>query len=129
VFLDFDEGENNLRYVNAGHFDPAVIRMDGSIERLSGGGPPLGMFKHSRYPSRTAKIAGGDLLVLFTDGLTDLRNPSDDLFGEERILNITASHRKAPLKEIASVLLEQGIAFSAAPNPEDDLTLFLIRFY
>jgi serine phosphatase RsbU (regulator of sigma subunit) len=128
VFLDFDEGEGQLRYINAGHFDPAVVHNDGSIERLSGGGPPLGMFKHSKYPSRTAKIAGGDLLVLFTDGLTDLRNQSDDFFGEQRILNIAAAHRERSLKDIANVLLEQGIAFSATPNPEDDLTLFMVRF-
>jgi serine phosphatase RsbU (regulator of sigma subunit) len=128
VFLDFDEAQSHLRYMNAGHFEPAIVRTDGTIERLSGGGPPLGMFKHSRYPTQTAKISSGDLLVLFTDGLTDLRNQAEDFFGEQRILSIAASHRNAPLKDLASVLLEQGIAFSASPNPEDDLTLFLVRF-
>src|SRR5262249_53078690 len=51
VFMDFDEKRNCLSYTNAGHFDPAVVRGSGSIERLTGGGPPLGMFKNSSYAS------------------------------------------------------------------------------
>lgn len=128
VFLDYSEADNHLRYTNAGHFEPAVVRRNGSIERLSGGGPPLGMFKQAQYPAGSAKVDSGDLVVLFTDGFTDLRNESDEFFGEERILDTVASKRKAPLKDIASVLLHKGMTFSATPHPEDDLTLFLIRF-
>ena len=129
VFLDFDETEGRLRYANAGHFEPAMVRRNGSVERLTGGGPPLGMFRHSQYGMGSANTSSGDLLVLFTDGFTDLRNHSDDFFGEERILDMVLSHRSAPLEEIASVLLTEGMAFSASPNPEDDLTLFLVRFH
>src|SRR5262249_33698815 len=86
VFLDFDERRNRLTYTNAGHFDPAILRSDGRLERLTGGGPPLGMFKNSEYPVATTEVHRGDLLVLFTDGLTDLRDSTDELFGEERIL-------------------------------------------
>lgn len=128
VFLDFDERHDRLRYTNAGHFDPALIRSDGQIDRLGGGGPPLGMFGNSTYPALDAPVRSGDLLVLFTDGFTDLRNATDELFGEERILKFVREHRTRPLKEIASVLLNEGLSFSVSPQPEDDLTLFLVRF-
>jgi len=128
VFLDFDESCNRLTYTNAGHFDPAIIRGSGVVERLTGGGPPLGMFKNSRYPAGETQIRSGDLLVLFTDGLADLRDKNDQLFGEERILQLARKHRDRPLKEIASSVLNDGISFSAPAQPEDDLTLFIMRF-
>jgi Stage II sporulation protein E (SpoIIE) len=128
VFLDFDESRNRMTYANAGHFDPAIIRWNGVVERLTGGGPPLGMFKNSRYPEAETQIRSGDLLVLFTDGLTDLRDTHDELFGEERILQSACKHRDRPLKEIASSLLNDGISFSSPAQPEDDLTLFIMRF-
>jgi Stage II sporulation protein E (SpoIIE) len=128
VFLNFDESRNRMTYANAGHFDPAIIRWNGVVERLTGGGPPLGMFKNSRYPEAETQIRSGDLLVLFTDGLTDLRDTHDELFGEERILQSACKHRHRPLKEIASSLLNDGISFSSPAQPEDDLTLFIMRF-
>jgi serine phosphatase RsbU (regulator of sigma subunit) len=128
VLLDFDEKLNRLTYTNAGHFDPAIIRPDGRIERLPGGGPPLGMFKSSQYAAAEAEVGPGDLMVLFTDGLTDLRDSSHEFFGEERILEYVSGHRGRPLKEIAAEVLNEGITFSAAPQPEDDLTLFMMRF-
>jgi serine phosphatase RsbU (regulator of sigma subunit) len=128
VFLDFDESCNRLKYTNAGHFDPAIIRENGVVERLTGGGPPLGMFKNSRYPAGETQIRSGDLLVLFTDGLADLRDKNDQLFGEERILQLARKHRDRPLREIASSVLNDGISFSAPAQPEDDLTLFIMRF-
>ncbi len=117
-----------MAYTNAGHFDPAIIRGNGAVERLTGGGPPLGMFKNSRYPAAETQIHSGDLLVLFTDGLTDLRDTNDQLFGEDRILQSASKHRDRPLKEIASSVLNDGISFSAPAKPEDDLTLFMMRF-
>jgi serine phosphatase RsbU (regulator of sigma subunit) len=128
VFLDFDEPRSLLKYTNAGHFDPVVIRQDASIERLKGGGPPLGMFKNSQYPAESVEVRSGDLLILFTDGLTDLRDAGDDFFGEERILQSVWRNRDLPLKEIASEVLKEGIAFSDPAPPEDDLTLFMMRF-
>jgi sigma-B regulation protein RsbU (phosphoserine phosphatase) len=128
VFLDFDETHDRLSYANAGHFDPALIRTDGSVERLSGGGPPLGMFKGSEYSAEAAHVRAGDLLILFTDGLTDLRDSADQFFGEERILRLASENRVRSLKEIASQLLSEVVAFGATAPLEDDLTLFMMRF-
>lgn len=128
IFLDYNEKTGLLKYVNAGHFEPALIRSDGVLERLAGGGPPLGMFGTTAYACSAMDVRPGDLMVLFTDGFTDLRNAADEFFGEERIIRYVQQHRTRPLKEIASVLLNEGMSFSATPQPEDDLTLFLVRF-
>jgi serine phosphatase RsbU (regulator of sigma subunit) len=128
VFLDYDESAKRMRYTNAGHFEPLLVRTTGSVEDLPGGGPPLGMFKQSSYPTYESETKSGDLLVLFTDGLVDLRDPQDEFFGQERIRRAVTDQRARPLTEIASFLLTEGMAFSAAPHPEDDLTLFLVRF-
>src|SRR5262245_51655341 len=128
VFLDYDEATKRMRYTNAGHFEPLLVRGKGRVEDLPGGGPPLGMFKQSRYPTLDSAVESGDLLVLFTDGLVDLRGPQDEFFGEERVRRAVTGQRDRPLSEIASSLLAEGMAFSDTPHPEDDLTLFLVRF-
>jgi serine phosphatase RsbU (regulator of sigma subunit) len=128
VFLDYDELGRRIRYTNAGHFDPLLVRREGAVESLQGRGPPLGMFQESRFPTNEAAVSPGDLLVLFTDGLVDLRNQADEFFGEERVRQAAVRNRGRPLKEITSLLLDEATAFSAAPHPEDDLTLFLLRF-
>jgi hypothetical protein len=128
VFLDYDEAARRMRYTNAGHFEPLLVRGRGSVEDLRGGRPPLGMFKQSRYPTFDSEVESGDLLVLFTDGLVDLRGFQDEFFGQERVRSGVSAQRDRPLTEIVSFLLAEGMAFSAAPHPEDDLTLFLVRF-
>jgi serine phosphatase RsbU (regulator of sigma subunit) len=86
------------------------------------------MFKHSEDPVSNASVQSGDLLVLFTDGLTDLRNAADEFFGEERIIRSAQERRRQALKDIASEVLNEGMSFSSTPHPADDLTLFLLRF-
>jgi serine phosphatase RsbU (regulator of sigma subunit) len=87
------------------------------------------MFGGSNYNPAESQLSSGDLLVLFTDGLTDLRNSSDELFGEDRILKSIHENRTRPLKEIAAVVLNEGRSFNATSQPDDDLTLFLVRFH
>jgi len=128
VFLDYDESLKRIRYTNAGHFEPLLVRTKGSVHELPGGGPPIGLFKQSTYPTLESNVESGDLLVLFTDGLVDLRDTKDEFFGEDRVRRAVTEMREQPLTDIASCLLTEGLAFSATPHPEDDLTLFLVRF-
>jgi serine phosphatase RsbU (regulator of sigma subunit) len=128
VFLDYDERLKRIRYTNAGHFEPLLVRMKGSVQELPGGGPPIGMFKQSAYPTLESDVESGDLLVLFTDGLVDLHDMKNEFFGEDRVRRAVTAMRDRPLTDIASYLLAEGMEFSAAPHPEDDLTLFFVRF-
>jgi phosphoserine phosphatase RsbU/P len=128
VFFDYSEERGELRYLNAGHFDPLLIHADGSSGWLEGGGPPLGMFQTSCYSINRAPAKPGDLLVLFTDGLVDLRNATEEFFGLDGILEAVLDCRHLPLSDLAKDVLACAGRFSHNPQPEDDLTLFLMRF-
>jgi hypothetical protein len=128
VFLDYEEHSGVLRYFNAGHFDPIVVHPDGSTSELKGGGPPLGMFRSSSYDAGSARMKSGDLLILFTDGLVELRNSRDDFFGVGGILESVRNRRVLPLRELARDVLASASRFSGQAPPQDDLTLFLMRF-
>ncbi len=127
VLFDYDAEAGKLRYVNAGHLDPLVICADGSCFWLTGGGPPLGMFEESSYEIESCQINSGDLLVLFTDGLVEMRNAEDHFFGREAIAQAVGQRRHLPLKQIATEVLAIATSFSHSPRPEDDLTLFLMK--
>ena len=72
VFLHFDQGSEVLRYLNAGHYEPLVFDQGGNVRGLPGGGPPLGMFKESKYEAGEVYLRQGYLVVLYTDGLVDV---------------------------------------------------------
>ncbi len=127
IFFEFREKTGELLYFNAGHFDPLLMHADGSSSQLTGGGPPLGMFQDSNYAMHAAAASPGDLLVLFTDGLAELRNPRDEFFGVEGIVTAVSGRRMLPLRNLAMQVLTEAAMFSGAPHIDDDLTLFLMR--
>lgn len=128
VFFDYHEETNDLHYLNAGHFDPVLMHEDGSVSRLQGGGPPLGMLPEARYPSHVARANPGDLLVLFTDGLVELAAPSGDFFEVDRILSTIQPVRHRPLREISNQVISAATRFRERDDLTDDLTLFMMRF-
>ncbi len=128
VFCDYEAGESRLRYSNAGHFSPVLVRPDGTTAPLPGRGRPLGMFKDSTYEMYSHPVAAGDLLLLYTDGLFELRNAEDEFFGADGIVSVVAAHRGRPLRDIAMEVLASAARFSHSLQPDDDLTLFLVRF-
>jgi sigma-B regulation protein RsbU (phosphoserine phosphatase) len=86
------------------------------------------MFGSSTYKAKTALIRPEDLLVLFTDGLIELRNAHDEFFGVERVLAAIRAQRDLSLRDLAREVLGTAARFSHKSQPDDDLTLFLMRF-
>ncbi len=127
VLLCYDRESRRLEYVNAGHFDPMVIEASGGIRSLPGGGPPLGMFRSSTYPLGTCSLHVGDLLVLFSDGLVDIRSPGGDYLGVEGLTAVVQRSRSFSLPEIAERVMEYAREFAEGTEFEDDVTLFLLR--
>jgi len=84
--LDPDRGE--LRYVNAGHQSPYVVRTDGTLERLDPTGRPVGLFAGRGYEERRLPLRAGDSLFLYTDGLVDAESPSGEAFGAARLASV-----------------------------------------
>jgi sigma-B regulation protein RsbU (phosphoserine phosphatase) len=128
VFVDFDEETGVLRYWNAGHFEPLLVHADGTTTALCGGGLPLGMFQESGYETCSRRVAPGDLLVLFTDGLAELKDEREEFFGVEGILRAVLPVRHLPLRDVAAGVLDSAVGFHRGGAPDDDLTLFLMRF-
>jgi hypothetical protein len=128
VFCDYDHESRELLYLNAGHHRPLLLRASGDHTTLGGGGLPLGMFAGSRYEPLRCRVAPDDLLVLFTDGVVEIQDAADAFFGIERILSAAREHRERPLRTLVREILARAEAFSSSAQPEDDMTLFLVRF-
>ena len=128
VFLQVEEPTGRLDYLNAGHYEPIVIGADGDIRSLPGGGPPLGMFKSSRYPVGQAQLHSGDLVALYTDGLLDIQNGSDEYFGADRVVEILQQSRGLQLDDITRQVLDEARSFADGRSFEDDVTIFVLRF-
>jgi len=87
----FDRATRTLRYVNAGHTPPIVLRRDGSIDMLETGGAPVGMFPDSRYEEGVAQLDPGDVVITCTDGVIEAENQSGEEWGVQGLLNAAAA--------------------------------------
>jgi sigma-B regulation protein RsbU (phosphoserine phosphatase) len=87
----FDMATRTLRYVNAGHTPPVVLRRNGSIETLETGGAPIGMFPDSSYEEGSVQLDPGDLVITYTDGVIEAANESGGEWGVQGLLSATAA--------------------------------------
>jgi len=122
-----DGATGDLVFANAGHNPPLVMRTDGQAEWLEAGGCVLGIMPMMKYDESRNCLGAGDVLVVFSDGVTDALNPQGEEFGEERLAEAVRRHRS----ESSAAILEgvnQAIAEWAAGTPlPDDLTLLVAR--
>jgi sigma-B regulation protein RsbU (phosphoserine phosphatase) len=119
-----------LRYVNAGHLPPMVVKRNGGeleIQRLEEGGPVLGVVAGAEYEQGQAMVNVGDLLVLYSDGVVEATNASDEQFGEERLLASIRETSARPSVEIRDEILRRVYSFLGRVQPQDDLTLVVAR--
>ena len=120
--------DGEVRYVNAGHNPPIVVRADGRVERLPRTGILVGWDADARFGEAAVALAPGDLLVAFTDGVTEARDPSGREFGEGRLLDIVTAHRNADAPEVLAAVRTALDAFVADAPTHDDCTLVVARF-
>jgi len=122
-----DRNAGEIWFANTGHPHAFVVASDGSVERLAATDPPLGMGEGRPSTVRRPWSVGHDLLVLFTDGITDARNRAGERLGEEKVVDLVTTHRgkdPAVILEKVFKLLETHMA--RAPQ-RDDLTLVLLK--
>ena len=127
LFLAFHHAESRrLTYANGGHLPPFLVSGDGSVQRLEAGGSVVGLLDGLTYSEATVELKTGDLLVAFSDGLTEPENETGE-FGEDRLLALLQAHHTAPLPAITDATfrtLRQWIGKNEQP---DDMTLLLVR--
>lgn len=129
-YAEVDERKNVLRYVNAGHNPPLLLRAKSGykeVERLDKGGTVLGLFCDAEFEDAELKLERGDALVAFTDGLIEARSPDGEEFGEERLIQCltkVAAHNAATIEsEILCAIKE----WTHEAEQEDDLTLVIFK--
>ena len=127
-FCVLNPTSGELVYCNAGHNPPVVVRANGQVERLEGGGLPLGLFASAQYRQETALIHPGDTLVLYSDGVSEAPRPGDDEeFGEERLGELIASHRGEVSAKLVEIVIAEVALWTEGAPPADDITLLIAR--
>lgn len=116
-----------LTFVNAGHNPPRIVHTDGSDSDLDPVGPILGVFPGLTFEAKTVTLAPGDLLVAFTDGVSEAMNMADEDFGEDRIVAAVLPSREDPPERLLDVIEAAVDAFRGERDLFDDYTLLLAR--
>jgi sigma-B regulation protein RsbU (phosphoserine phosphatase) len=127
--LDLETGR--LEYSRAGHNPPYLVRArDREVQTLdAAGGLPLGMLKAVKYDTATVQLDAGDTLLLFTDGITEAMNPRQELYGEERLVQLLGERASAlAVDELVRQVTEEAAAFADGAPASDDMTVLGIRY-
>jgi sigma-B regulation protein RsbU (phosphoserine phosphatase) len=123
----FDSATSQLSYVNAGHNPPLLVKKDGSFISLESGGLILGALADMTYEQESVKLDEGDLLFLYTDGLSEAENTDGEMYDEERVEEFAVRSRDLPLEEIVGSLVDDVDRFMNGALRRDDLTLLIAR--
>jgi serine phosphatase RsbU (regulator of sigma subunit) len=127
VIGELDPASGRLTYVNAGHNPGFVVRAGGAVERLGSTGLPLGLMPAGAWTARGVELAAGDLVCLYSDGITECASPADEELGEERLLALLAAHRAAPLADLVAAIDRATVEHAAGLPQGDDQTVVLVR--
>lgn len=127
LVLRFVSGGRQVDYSNGGHNPPLLIRACGSVELLDRGGPALGVLDNLVYDEGTKSLEEGDLLLVYTDGLIEARNPEGCFFTLERLTELAARNRHAHAQSIRQQVMDELLLHCAATPPQDDVTLVVVR--
>ncbi len=122
----FDEQTSVLTYTNAGHLQPVLVRGDESL-RLEVDGMVIGAFPFAKYGTSNIKLLPGDLIVWFTDGISEPENEYGEMFGEERLAELVTKIRDRSNSEIVEEIADAVERWTGTPELQDDMTLLLAR--
>ncbi len=129
-YAELDCASRTLHYVNGGHNPPAVLRKeDGAwrVFRLADGGPVIGLLAGAVYKEQMLHLLPGDILLAFTDGISEAMNASEDEWGEDRMIAEAQAHADLNAEELLQHLFRAADAFAAGAPQHDDMTLVVLR--
>jgi sigma-B regulation protein RsbU (phosphoserine phosphatase) len=121
-------GDGRVRYANGGHNLPIYIPASGGIAELSEGGPLIGLLANASFPGGAARMTAGDLLLLYTDGVTDCENENGETFGVERLQAWAAKQSGRSPEAVRVDLIHELKSFSGTQRHPDDLTFLVVQY-
>jgi serine phosphatase RsbU (regulator of sigma subunit)/dihydrofolate reductase len=129
-YAELDCDSRTLHYVNGGHNPPAVLRKENGawrVFRLADGGPVVGLLAGATYKQQGLHLLPGDILLAFTDGISEAMNASEDEWGEDRMIAEAQAHADLNVAELLQRLFRAADAFAAGAPQHDDMTLVVLQ--
>ncbi|MFN2482723.1 MAG: PP2C family protein-serine/threonine phosphatase [Pyrinomonadaceae bacterium] len=128
VFLAlYDDSTRRLRYTNAGHNAPFLVRAGGQVERLDVGGTVLGAFDWARYEEAATTFEAGDLLLVFSDGITEAQDQSGEEYGDERLAEFARANRHLSTVDLRDAVFDEIDAWTGGRERDDDQTVMVLK--
>jgi phosphoserine phosphatase RsbU/P len=126
-FAEYDDEKRRLRYANCGHLSGLLLRRDNTLESLDSTATLLGLFHEWDCPTRQSEVFPGDLLVLYTDGVTEAYNDAGEEFGERRLIEALRQNRELSCEGLLTAILDEVRRFCTREQ-HDDATLIVAKF-
>ncbi|MFN0107857.1 MAG: SpoIIE family protein phosphatase [Blastocatellia bacterium] len=127
LFCAVLDGEGHLTYINAGHNLPILVRTNGDIETLTTKSVLLGAFDFIEYKPQQTRLSSGDVVVMYTDGVTEAANADSEMFGEERLEELIKRCASLTAEQIKQRILDEVIVFTRGLPQGDDITLIVLK--
>ncbi|HEY1404183.1 MAG TPA: SpoIIE family protein phosphatase, partial [Pyrinomonadaceae bacterium] len=125
----YDDNTRQLHYTNAGHNDALLIRAGGATEHLTEGGTVLGAFEWARYTEASATLERGDVLVIYSDGISEADNPRGAEYTEHRLAHLVRKNRDKTADELRQLIFTEVDEWTGGEERDDDQTLVIIKSY
>jgi len=127
VYAEIDGPSGLIEYVNAGHNPPMLVRSSGEVDRLPAGGLILGVVPAAKHERREVEMRPGDLLVAFSDGVTETQNEAGEEFGEDRLIGLLLQERTRSASFLQDLVADSLRNFAGAAPQYDDITLVVLK--
>jgi sigma-B regulation protein RsbU (phosphoserine phosphatase) len=127
IFMDIDPQSGQARVVNAGHNDGIILRADGTAENLKAGGLAVGLMPGRTYTETEWTLAPGDLVALYSDGVTEANDPEENEYSIERLIDLLRDQRQAPAADIVRATYTSVDTFADTAPQYDDITMMVVR--
>jgi len=123
----YEASSGACRWINCGHTDGIIVRADGSVEMLACNGIALGLFPARTYDEEPAQLRAGDLLAIYSDGVTDAQNEAEEEFGTDRLVEVLSKHKESAAVEVVDRVFEAIDAYAGNAPQFDDITMMILK--
>lgn len=126
VYLELESGSNEIQILNAGHI-PAIVIRENKIQEMSRGSPALGLKSKITFKEQRVELKPGEVIFIYSDGITDARNEAGKFFGEARLMNLLQRDSRLPVERIGKNILNEVDRFIGDTRLYDDLSMVILK--